>query len=135
MQTGRNAFAVLEARQTVVGPIEICRETAARLADGPVEKRVVTSEEDVGAVQRRRRTAGFRMIDPRPDFSGGKQELAGGPRTGNFSRGREVIDLALLDPQELGQFLDRQKLVSVGASLGHFIPSSARYLAGTAGKA
>ena len=44
------------------------------------------------------------------DFTARKEQLSGGLRARNFAGSRKVIDLALLDPKELGQLLGREKL-------------------------
>ena len=50
------------------------------------------------------RAAGLRPLDPGANIGGGKEKFARGPRTGDRAGGGEVVDLALLQPQELGEF-------------------------------
>jgi len=113
VQARRHALALGETLHSVEAAIQVSGETGARLPQCPFEQRVVAAEQDVraldgGAGHRPRAAPG----NPGRDGQPRKQQLARGARARDLARGRELVDLALLDAKQLGELSGRQKFVA-----------------------
>ena len=115
VQAGGHAFGIGEPFKPVGGAVEKGREPAARLAQRPIQQRIVGTQEHAGPHLGRLRgsprrghaptVAGHAPGDPGFDLGAGEQQFAHGAGTGNAPGGGQVIDLALLDAQKVRQFL------------------------------
>ncbi len=102
-------LARLQALQAVQAAVEEGGEAGAGLADRPVEQGVVAARGDV--CRRGLRSCGFAGGAGQPglDLRAREQQLAGDPAAGNAAGGRQVVNLALLHAQQLGDLARGQK--------------------------
>ena len=106
VHAGRERLAVREPRESVDAAAEEGGDFRARLADRPVEQRIVAPRE-----HRRRRSEIGRArgeLDPAPnprfDEIAREQHLPRHPAHRDRLLRDELVDLALLDPEEIGDF-------------------------------
>ena len=100
----RERLAVRHPDEPVEAAAEKRRNLRARLADRPFEQRIVAPREHRGRRRETGRAAG--EFDPAPhprlDEVPREQHLPRDPAHGDRLRRHELVDLALLDPEEIG---------------------------------
>ena len=111
----RGGLEKVDSRHQAVDPVqaavEEARYAAAGFTKGPFEQRVLTADDHLGPRVEALDILGcFHMAaDPGFDQRPGKKQLSGDAADRNGVLADQFIDLALLGPQELGDFLGGQE--------------------------
>ena len=102
----RERLAGRHPRQPVQTSAEERRDLRARLTDCPFEQRIMTPREHRGRRSQYGRAIG--ELDPAPhprlDEIAREEQLPRHPARGNRLRRDQLVDLALLDPEQIGDF-------------------------------
>jgi hypothetical protein len=106
-----------EALDPVEAAVEVGGQPGARLAQCPVEEGVMAAGEDLGALPGGRLVAARGVMDePGLDGLPGEEQLASDPQAGDLVGRGELVDLAFLDAQQVGEFARGQEFIGC---LGH----------------
>ena len=112
VEAGGERLARGEPGETVEAAVEERGELAAGFAQRPFEQGVVAARQHRRARVQRLRPAGVIRLAPDPglDQRAREQELAGDPADRDGVLGDQLVDLALLDPEQRGDLPGGQKL-------------------------